>query len=874
MVDTTPKTLLLDKFDAGLVTRVPIEKAPPSSFVNCQNVALNDKLIPTKDNGHSKYNATTLGAYPVRGACVYKRADGTKYYVVACGGKLYYSTAGSGSFSAYQIGGADMTFSADADVSLTQYNNKLYMVNGEYPVITNASYTTARMIKIDGTTVTALTVSDIPQGLEIILIANERMFGIKSNDQPNGVYWTNADFNYTTDAETNWTPAYGVNYDYVGKDDGENLAGMAQYQGYIYLFKPHNVYRYSIIGDITQWASTRCDTRLGAMYHRTIQEFYGSLMYLSPEGVVKFDGNSAVLVDDAIRDKILALAQLRTNSRQWNQTLTTDFDDGTYGALLLDISGDQIMQIPQTSQADWDAGTKDNVDTSTSAGDVRLLNVALNKTVTAGGGSASNLPNMVDASDDTSGNINSGLSTDYMYVKIDLGATYTLEKIFCKQYDWTYGLGMLQYSTDGEAWTTLGYLWTGSSFRTWFTVNAAARYIRFYVDGGGEYRSLFVNTCSAFVSTSGSIETQTLDYGFTPNAYGNLSAEVTASGNATMTFQTSSSADGIAWDSWVNIGSAGENNGAINSTPQRYLKCKAILTLSAATVSNFLGPILHQLYTGASYRSTIKDLGAAPASWGKFDAGYTLNSQTLTFWMRSATTSGGVASATWYQQTPGNTITSVGLNQYIQIEVRFNTTLYSQIPVLDSFQIAWYTGTSLLSPCAAVWKKEYWLNIVDTGQSVNNLVYKYNIVNYWLTRTNKYNNVFFIDEDKLLGGTSESDGYVREHDIGAKDDTTNIDSWFELPKLEIARYEKIFREVKLTHKSDAAWTFSYKIDDGAYTDITISAAAYATTVRKMFSGIKAGRFIQFKLRQNAEDANWQIHAIELMYQIWRELNYA
>ena len=73
----------------------------------------------------------------------------------------------------------------------------------------------------------------------------------------------------------------------------------------------------------------RVDTKYGWLYFRCIKEFNGMLIYLSYDGVVMFNGNSATLVSEQIRDKILELPQLQINLRQWLTSTTAEFDTGT-----------------------------------------------------------------------------------------------------------------------------------------------------------------------------------------------------------------------------------------------------------------------------------------------------------------------------------------------------------------------------------------------------------------------------------------------------------------------------------------------------------------------------------------------------------------
>lgn len=868
--------LTLESFRSGWHDYVDT-KIPDDAFSAGQNIDLGANYMPVKSNGHYKYNAgDTLGANPTRGGYLYVKTDGTRYYVFACGGKIYYSVAGSGTFTAYQIGGNDLTIDSDSDVEMVQYLDSVWIVNGKYPIITNGGYATSRMIKISGTTVSEITkagtggaTSSLPQGGKYIIEHQERLFIAGSIDSLNGLYWCQP-----FDPE-DWAPEYGLNYDYVGKDDGEIITGAIEYQGFVVVVKPRNIYRYSTVGDITQWRSHKADTHLGCLYHRTLKEFFGRLIYLSAEGVVLFSGNEAEIISDNIEDTIANLPQLKTNIRQWLQSITADFDTGIAGAKLVDTSDNELKAIPQTSNADWNAGTKTQVTVADDEVKITLKtggitgNLALNKTATANDSDPGLLPSNVN-----DGNINSYWWTTgpqpTAWWKVDLGSSYLIRYIkslliFAGQTVYIQG------STNDVDWITLATLENPNGYIHSLITEGTYRYIRFYIPNRILNSKLFEVEVYSPYYDNGNIITQSLDFGFTPAVLGNLAAEITIPSGTTLTFQTRTSPDNSDWsDAWQNIGSAGENNGAINSTARRYIQWKAIF--NPGTYKH-LTPILHQGYIGVTYWSVKKDLGAAPASWGKLESAYATNGQTIEWWMRSATTEGGIAAATWYQQTAGNTIVTVVLKRWVQYSIRLNSVLYSGQPKVDSVQINYYTGAALLSPCAIVWKDYYKLNVVGVGSSVNDVMYQYNKEGYWLPpRVNKKNNIYFIDEDKLVSGTSESDGFIRINDVGTQDDTTDIDSWFETKKFERIPMTKIFRKAFVTSQSDNDWILSYSVDGEAYTDITISLQPQVKTVPKVFTGIVRGEFIKFKVRQNSEDVNWEFHKTNIFWTPWRELN--
>ena len=145
--------LSLKEFKDGLVTRLSDVSISDGAFSDVQNIDLTEKFLPKKSNGQIKYNSTTIGAAPIKGAGKYAMADGTAYYICACNGKLYYSIVESRTWTTYKIGGADLTIDDTADVEMAQYANSMWIVNGTYPIIKNTGFTNTKMIKITGTLV-------------------------------------------------------------------------------------------------------------------------------------------------------------------------------------------------------------------------------------------------------------------------------------------------------------------------------------------------------------------------------------------------------------------------------------------------------------------------------------------------------------------------------------------------------------------------------------------------------------------------------------------------------------------------------------------------------------------------------------------------
>lgn len=988
MADET--VLNLKEFKEGLITRLPDTAIPDGAFSDVENIDLTERFMPKKVRGHQRYNAAGIASAPIKGAGKYVMANGTAYYIAACNGKLYYSIVGSGTFTAYQIGGADLTIEATADVEMVQYLNSMWLVNGTYPIIKNTGHEASRMIKIYGTTPTAITAGP-PQGGKYPLIHQERLFIAGSTDQLNGLYWSEP---YEPE---NWTPEYGINYDYVGKDDGENITGIRSYQGYVYVGKPRNIYRYATQGDITEWQSMRVDTRHGWLYSRCIQELNGMLIYLSSEGVIMFNGNNATIVSEQIRDKILELPQLLTNIRQWLTSTTAEFDTGTYGNII-STSDNQVSLNPQTTLADWQAGINNDVNILIPEGDVSYvetnnlpINIATSgcavrlgayiyvlfssvfyrHSISAGIWETMAAPPATaddGASLATNGTdifaVRGGLTNTFWKYTVATnnwsvlavtpvnnggGASLIFDgtDIYCVHSGFTGSFSKYNISTN--AWTakaniesTIGagscslflgnliYLLVGNgttgarmysvannSWSDWVAPSYAAYAGAALTTDGTDMYAIFGNsqqffqkftvsayTWSAKANIPGSVAagssltydgtyiygvrggqtphfyrysirnnswtlnpyliTKTLTVGFTPAVFGYLAAEIAG----TVTFQTKSSATDLSatdWELASGWSTAQANNTQITSTVNPFFRIR--MNLSAASK-------VSRLYAGAIYRSPKKDLGATPTAWGKFVAACAFNGQTITYWLRSAATAGGLDTATWYQQTLDTNITNVAFLQHIQFEIRLNTNLFSQQPIVENVNISYYVGSifDLGTPCSAVWKNNYWLNIIKPGASINDTVYLYNADGYWLKRTNKNNNVYFISGGDLLSGTSASDGFLRYNDTGTKDDTSEIVSYFTTRNFELINGVKLFRELLITSKSNANWVLSFSVDNGQWIELTINLQGFVATIRRVFTGIIQGQFIKFRIQQTLEDGSFEFHGLSMAWKFLRRLN--
>jgi hypothetical protein len=1130
---------IFDSFGQGMVTRIAPERIDKSAFADSQNIALNDKFVPTKALGQKIYDSTFTGTTPVMGAFIYTASDGTKYYVKATGGKIYYSIAGSGTYTAYQVrvngSMVDMTINSTSQVEFAQYNNKLYVVNGMYPIITNDNssdhaFTISKLIVISGTSVNGITDAQAPAGLQYIRVDKERLFGLNSIAQAGGLFWTNTFFDYSLSTQiatavdasllaSIWVPASGLNYDYVGKDDGEIGCAIFPFNNSLYVFKETNVYQYSTIGDITNWGHVRLDTRYGCPFNRTVQDLDGYMYWLSLEGMVRCDGTNCELVDDNIRNRLMgisglqAIPQMSSRSRQWTQGQSSDFQAGTFNSDLIDITDSEIKQtsqqaifpsgtfgakvinvpnvlglsgfnqyiitlLSQSLAADWNAGTfsgtvvngntvqldTQNIQVPTPTaktgissgnpvnqfwttfdlGAVRMVNHIYSPSAKTGNWWFSNdNSTWVQAIGNVQANGGAYQASPYIYRYWQYRDTFIASVYtafwFDPNYSWGYiatitqhtvydlgtdiialsdftvtGIsstsltGTWYYSDDGTTWvagsTGVHRYWKFIQTSKTYTdatygyglFNAHA-YVRNLPNNGGDSSAwpfpsitftysynIYINISQTVYLSSGTFVTQTLDLGSTPQSMGILVPAYKADAIYTsvapgyiplgtgLLFETRTSDDGNTWQSWTAVDFSTQK---INSAIKRYLQIRTTfyssdtsrtpilnsIIVSAPFISKIIDcgaspitfgtfvadvtanngsvtfytrssdnsnmssptswttiisgsaiastlkryfqwcavlnpgndgsiPQINGIYIAARWDSQVYDIGSAPTSdwvWGNFSAVTAYNSQSLTYWMRTGTSSALCLAASWVQQTPGTPVTSLTLSRYIQVEVRFdmpNSQSSISLPIQEGFNVVWYNTTKIVKPCAYVFNKEYGLNIAGVGSSVNNILWRYTIIKssysanfvnpqgFWLYRTNKYNNVYVVDERILISGTSQTDGYSRLNETGYNDDGAPIDSWFITKNVEQGMFKNIFKYAIGSYYASATWTLTFyfsQLTNGQQVtqSLTLSMppSVLVNVFKRILSGLNLGQLIQIKCEQFSDDPDWQIPEIGYEY---------
>ena len=291
---------------------------------------------------------------------------------------------------------------------------------------------------------------------------------------------------------------------------------------------------------------------------------------------------------------------------------------------------------------------------------------------------------------------------------------------------------------------------------------------------------------------------------------------------------------------------------------RQYVKLKLILN---ADTGDTLTPSVSALdfkwvvgngTSSASFISPAIDTGTNPSGWDIFQASYNENGGTVQFQLRSATTSGGLTGATWYNVTngefPTNTLPTL---QWIQWRALLQANP-DQIPTVDSVTIGWFVGTDIQSiRCASIfYDKNYYVSLAEFEQDKNNLMYVLDFTGKWrlfkdvnaATLSYFFNNPYYGDGSngkiaRFLEGTADQ-GSPIELDVRTKafDGSTQ---WTDNED----KVKVLDHVIVSVTNTGASFDCHYSIDDG----MTFNPL-YDTSGNNSWSTITDGREVKKYLR--------------------------
>jgi hypothetical protein len=645
---------------------------------------------------------------------------------------------------------------------------------------------------------------------------------------------------------------------------------------------------------------------VGCLDDGTVQEHLGELTWVSNKGVERFDRNVLRYprASEPIRGVTDNLAGSAAQEFSWTQTTQGDFQAGTNGQTTAGITAGSVVlatwTATDTSGADFGAGTLTDVSTTTTSDSI-TLSVA-NTSVSNNGfenGSGTNADNWSEAS--------VGLTVNPAYrTSSEHGISPRSGSWMMNIYNTNLNSGMpgqpaqffiyvLDSAENTIATLSLGGLNPATNTGAWKQISTslasyAGRYIKlrirvpelgdasnygqitsdlFYCSGGtfSFYYSYYHNSSvGEFVwlddlsggkstITSGQFVSRAFDTAFTTAAW--LASSYTAAANGhNVEVRTQSSLDGSFWGSsqtWTS-GSAPASNW------NRYIRYQVNFTAASGgtALPAFNDATFNARASTGTFISQEKNFGTM-TRFGRFEANHTLNGGTLNYFVRTATSSAMLGSASWVAQTPFTTITAA-TNPWGQYKADFAC---RPPPTSAVFRDRWHLFYTTSPADGAV---------NDTAAPLDrNLAFTF------------FNGIgaasAAVYRNSLVAGASASNGKIYRLYSGYNDDGAAISAHVKLKDFDGGDEdaEKVFEKlfVTLGHETEAAQNVDVDVSytmDGDDESFSLGAVNLGEAVGRIVarvpfqiggSNLNIGRWVSPKLSWSSLDAPVSVYGLRI-----------
>lgn len=779
--------------------------------------------------------------------------------------------------------------------------DKLWLTNGSDAVRT---FDGASVVVLDGSGSTP----DVPHG-RYIAYHDERVWIYHVSSARSAVY-----FSSLTDASANIIPPDDAsawdtsdNFLQVSEGDADFGTGMILYNGYLHFFKQYSIWR--LVG-YDEYTYTRVKTRAstGTRFNESVQILDSVVHLIGVDGIYIFDGDTTVRISDIIDPATASqtafgfnqIQQPNTNSKFWEVTDTSDWNTGTVPTDMV-VANQIALQAADDSQADFQAGvTQTNVDLVSDPG---LLEMALS-------GSGSSTPNIAPNGTPSFGNfigaaqvgsasfINDGDSNNAVGVNfsvsgglgefiITFSRSYQVSVLTLKLLTANSDIVLHFFDNNGTVHTPVSCPVGGQNGTGWEVlgadISANARDVPFtfvpfsttkiVVDivgtGGRIAKFTDMQIQQSAYSSSGKFTSKSLDLGATPASVGSFNAAETLNGQSTSYF-TQSSDDGISWDAETSV----TNGSAVSSTPRRFLRWGVNFSSNGANT-----PQIDAVYLIGVYISAIHSTGGSIFAWGPFESDYSLLGQTINFYYRTATTSGGVSGASWNFIVPGGVLSTDVGQQFVQFKIEILSGLASNLPIVNSVTINWVVGNgiqpqTLQNVASAYWRNRYWLSAAGPSATSNDTILvrgKKTFESPWMLKDWPILS-FTRFQDSLYGGSSV-DGSIYQLDSGYSKAGSAIDSYFETGDFVFGGFTATFVEIDIEVERIGSWSLAvgWSVDGGnTWVEklIDLSVSTFDSNFIKRIQNINVTTTrIRFRFRTNGVDTPFQVHRCIAYYKL-------
>lgn len=358
-------------------------------------------------------------------------------------------------------------------------------------------------------------------------------------------------------------------------------------------------------------------------------------------------------------------------------------------------------------------------------------------------------------------------------------------------------------------------------------------------------------------STTGIWISEVIDHTTDVTAYNSLSIVSSLPAGTSAIVEIATSANNISYTAFTSLGSA---------VVQRYSKTRITLTTDAGnTDSAEVSSALLTWTVVANFQSSGIDTGNTPAGWDIFQAQFAANGGTVQFFLRTASTLGGLTAASYIAISNGQFPTNAVL-QFVQWKVII-TSMANTVPTIDSVTINWFISTtSSIRVASLFYNRSYYLAAAEYNQTTNNLMIVWDGEGNWrIYRGITANTMGFFFNDPYYG--SSIVGKFIKFLQSTTDQGTPIEMIVDTKSIDFedSEHTKILRKLYLSgHNTGAAFQVSFSLDGGTTFYLMIDETTGLTTFTTSTSGTSfyrrfipnfelgqptAGKEILFRIRE-------------------------
>jgi len=831
-----------------------------------------------KRDGYSSFKTIVASTWGVRGGYYFRDASSTDCTIHTNNRTVYVSKNG-GNYSAVVTTDTEGSY-----YDFTDSNGSLWRANSNNDEI----------FKYNGSAVTYY--PSHPKGNQIEAMPDRLVIsGVTS--APNRVYFSAAaDF---TDFTTGILETSPFTED-IGMP-GQNVTALKYAFGRLLIWTRDTM---SMWQGTTQFDGIIEDisTTVGTIQPNSVTYDQGIVSFQGNDGhFYQYDGNTLEKVSTKISGSVAGFSNGSVKS--WVQTTQTDFEAGTLtGDLSSTLDAGSVVLSTwtdtDTDQGDFMSGSPIGTSLSMSSGSLvtsTTTNINNNSFETAFPGSVGQAPGWYWYA----GSIFAGgYSGSYSFIMARTGGPHSTVLRFLDTSDalifsTTYTFSSWTYSTWVQKTISLAsYSGQSMKLEIGFENESSKVYTRFLVSdifscNGGSLsfwgkpgasfgNSIYVDSFEGGRTAGGSFLSQTFDTSISSPSWLSSGINGTLNGN-TMVAQTQSSSDGSSWDSLVNW----TTGSAPTSAYKRYVRYKVTIatTASSSGDATITDVTLAARQSTGTFISQAKEVGTAISSFGNLSA-ISSGDGTLAYYVRTATSSAMLGSASWVSVTNNSQITA-STNPFVQVKTEFTITSATQVPTLENFTIFWNEGSVTRTYGTTDKNHRLLWSLAEDGSSTNNATYIYDMrFGAWLKYSAAMNAPAKVGDYLYFGNPSTGDVYV--YPSGTSDAGSSITAYWKSKDFigENPFAEKIYIATSLLARSQTGSDvdFTYYLNgntSGTTRTISLTDAngyPYIRNNARIANGT-VGTFISFKFGNSGTDNQFEFYSAQYEFtpRPWRVL---